>query len=411
MGDVVAFKAPWDSCLLKNKQGAYVPCLNNAALILTHRKEWRDVIAYDAFAGVVVKKNAPPWCDDTAPENDVLGDWTREDTLRTAVWITREYNCPILPHVVDDAVQMIASRFVTHPVRDWLNEQKWDRKARLDSLLVRLGEAPDTLYARTVTKNFFLGAVSRILHPGSQVDSVLVLEGKQGVGKSSFFRIIASEPWYMETMINIGSKDGYQVLRRKWIVEFAELSALRRADFWQINQFITAVKDTYRPSYGRSPIDFPRQVVYGGSVNPDGAGYLNDPTGARRFWAVPVGKIDLKALRSERAQLWAEAVFRYRQNEKWHLHDTRLLKAAADEAEERRQADPWEQHVGEFLIMNGALYKKHGVRIEDLLSEAIEMPKDRQGHADRIRMGRVLHVIGWGRAVRSSDGARRYKPA
>lgn len=406
----MAKKARWDTSLIKNKRGEYLPCLSNAVAILTHHDDWHNVIAYDAFAGIVVKKKRPPWPKDMAPEDDSLGDWAHEDSLRAAVWITREYNCPILGRTVDDAVQVVAARYVVHPVRDWITGLKWDRKKRLDSVLIRLGEAPSTLYVRTVTKNFFIGAVARIMRPGSQVDSVLVLEGPQGVGKSSFFRTIASEPWFMESAVNIGAKDGYQVLRRKWIVEFPELSALRRSDFWQINQFITAVKDTYRPSYGRTPIDFPRQVVYGGSVNPDGAGYLNDPTGARRFWSVLVGKIDLKKLRAEREQLWAEAAFRYRRNEKWHLQDARLLKAAAVEAEERRQADPWEQHVSEFLIRNRRLYKKNGIRIEDLLNNAIEMPKDRQNHADRIRMGRVLHVIGWGDTVRGTDGVRRYKP-
>lgn len=408
----MAKTAPWDSHLLKNKQGAYLPCLNNAVAILTHRSEWHNVIAYDAFAGVVIKKKRPPWCEDTAPEDDSLGDWSKEDSLRTVVWITREYNCPVQTYIVDEAVQVVAARWQTHPVRDWLNAQKWDRKSRLDSLFIRLGGAPDTIYTKAVTKNFFLGAVARIMRPGEQVDSVLVLEGKQGAGKSSFFRIVASEPWFLETSINIGSKDGYQALRRKWIVEFAELSALRRSDFWLINQFITAVKDTYRPSYGRSPIDFPRQVVYGGSVNPDGAGYLNDPTGARRFWPIPVKKIDLKALRAERTQLWAEAVYRYRKCEKWHLQDAKLLRAAAEEAEERRQMDPWETHVQEFLgrVKNKKLYAKDGVRIEDLLDDAVQMPRDRQEHSHRIRMGRVLHVIGWGRVVRGSDGARRYLP-
>ena len=403
-------QARWDTCLLKNKQGAYLPCTSNVTAILTHRDEWRNVIAYDAFAGVVVKRRSAPWLEDTAPEDDALGDWSREDSLRTVVWVTREYNCPVSSSIVDEAVQVVAARYVIHPLRDWLIEQKWDRRARCDDFLIRLAGAPDTPYVRAVTKNFFISAVARILEPGCQVDTMLILEGEQGIGKSSLVRILAGDAWFLDTAFDIGSKDGYQSLRRKWIIEIGELDSLTRAEVSRRKQFISAVKDSYRPSYGRGIIDFPRQCVFVGSWNPDGAGYGKDVTGDRRSQPVTLTrKVDLKAVREERAQLWAEAVFRYRKCEKWHLRDPRVLKAAAAEAEERRQADPWEHHFRTWLKSNPHI--KRGVSIEKMLTEAIAMPADRQGHGDHIRAARALRAIGWSVVRRGTDDMRRYFPA
>lgn len=402
-------KAPWDTCLLKNKQGAYLACLNNAVAILTHRNEWHNVIAYDAFAGVVVKKKPPPWCDDTAPEDDSLGDWTKEDSLRTVIWITREYNCAMPTYVIDEAVQVIAARYVVHPVRDWLNELRWDRKARIDNFLVRLAKAPDTPYVRAVTKNFFISAVARIFKPGEQVDTMLIVEGNQGAGKSSMFRALASDPWFLDTVFDMGSKDGYQVLRRKWIIEMPELDALNRAETSRRKAFISSVKDTYRPSYGRSPVDFFRQCVFVGTVNPDGVGYGKDVTGDRRSQPVEIKSVDLKAVREERTQLWAEAVVRYRKCESWHLRDPKLLKAAAKEADMRRQTDPWETYIRTWLEERPHR-RTQGVTTEELLKRALKMLPDRQGRPEQMRAGHALRAIGWTVVRRVTDGTRRYYP-
>jgi len=404
-------KASWDTYLLKNKQGAYLPCLANAVAILTHRKEWHNVIAFDAFAGSVVKKKTPPWSEDLAPANDDVGDWTQSDSARAAVWLSNEYQCSFYSSVADEAVRLVAERWQFHPVHDRLNDTKWDKKARLDDLLVRVAGAPDTIYTRNVTKNFFLGAVARVMRPGVQVDTVLILEGPQGAGKSTFFRTLASDAWFYDTVFNIGGKDGYQALRRKWIVEFSELDALGSADLARVKAFISSVKDSYRPSYGKATIDFPRQCVFAGTVNPNGAGYLNDTTGARRFWPVLVGKIDLKKVREERDQLWAEAFVRYRNNEPWHMRDEKLIMAAAAEAEERRESDPWETHFREYLYMNKALYRKAGVTITDLLTNAVDVPKERQSRAAQIQAGKALRAIGWTNVARGSDDVRRYFPA
>lgn len=408
MGEVVSLKkASWDTYLLKNKQGAYLPCLANVTMILTNRDEWHNVIALDAFGGRVVKMKKPPWGEDTAPEDDALGDWTRADSSRAAVWITNEYNCPVQTHIVEEAIQVVAERWSTHPVRDWLNIEKWDHKTRIDTFLIRCAGAEDTPYVRAVTKNFFLSAVARVFMPGCKVDAMLILEGEQESGKGQLFRILASDAWFFDSAFDPGSKDSYQVLKRKWIIEWAELDGMTRADLSRVKAFMSSPADTYRASYAKQATDVPRQCVFVGTVNPDGAGYLDDPTGARRFWPVTIGKVDLKAVRSERAQLWAEAVHRYRQNEKWYLTG-KLTEAAAEETEARRIRDPWERDVRVWLKNNDRT--ESGVATEELLDVAVPMLKDRRTRAHQMQMARVLRVLGWPVVKRLKNGARRYFP-
>lgn len=406
-------QASWDTYLLKNKQGAYLPCLANATAILTHRKEWYNVIAFDEFSGSIVKKKPPPWDADLKPGGEDVGDWTQSDSARAAVWLSNQYQCSFYSSVADEATQLVAERWKFHPVHDYLNDvrPKWDKKNRLDDFLIRVAGAPDTLYTRAITKNFFIGAVARMMRPGVQVDTVLILEGPQGAHKSTLLRTLASDAWFIDTVFNIGGKDGYQALRRKWIVEFSELDALGSADIARVKAFVTSVKDSYRPSYGKTTIDFPRQCVFAGTVNPNGSGYLNDTTGARRFCPVTVTKADLKTVREERDQLWAEAFARYLKNEQWYLRDEKILEIAAREAEERREPEAWETHFKEYLHMNRALYRRSGITITDLLTNAVDMTKDKQNRAAQILAGKSLRAIGWTRVVRGTDDVRRYFPA
>jgi predicted P-loop ATPase len=111
---------------------------------------------------------------------------------------------------------------------------------------------------------------------------------------------------FSDSMSDLGTKDSAQDLRGKWLIEIAELSAMKRPEVERVKGFISRAVDHYRPSYGRRSQDFPRQGIFGGTTNSDS--YLGDETGGRRFWPVKVGAIDLVGLRKARDQIWAEAV-------------------------------------------------------------------------------------------------------
>jgi len=404
----LAKKASWETSLVKNRRGDYLPCLSNAFEILTHHDDWYNVIAYDDFAGVVVKTKKAPWSKDMAPQDDEVGDWTQNDSRRAAAWLTQEYNCTFTSGVVEEAVQVVADRWHIHPIRDYLNELEWDKKPRIEKFLIEAAAAEDSPYVRAVTKNFFVAGAARIFRPGCKVDTMLILEGEQNIGKSTLFRILFGDTWFLDTLFTPGTKDAYQALRRRWGIEWSELDALSRTELSRVKAFVSSTTDSYRPSYGKSTIDFPRQCVFVGTVNPSG-GYLNDPTGARRFWPVTVGRVDLKRVVEERDQLWAEAVFRYRRNEPWHFRDQKLIRAAAQEAEDRREREPWEHHFRKWLAEHQRTEK--GVTTEELLTKAVAMRKDLQDRAAQTKAGKVLRSIGWTVVKRGADDTRRYFPA
>ena len=392
--------APWQTLLARKNGkpgGAILATHSNAATVFAHTPEWRGVFAYDEFIGDIVTLREPPWPIDLRPDKTVVGQWTRLDTSLAASWLQRN-DYGIMPSfIVGEGLHIVAARQTQHPVRDYLNGLKWDRKKRVDTFFHRVLKADDNPYVRAVCKNFFIGAVARILHPGAKVDTMPILEGEQGIGKSSAVReLMPDEAWFLENMTaDIGSKDSYQLLRRKWIGEFGELDALGRIEVARVKQFLTQRVDTYRPSYGHGTADFPRQSVFIGTVNPHGTGYLKDETGARRFQPVLLrGRIDIPAVKSERNQLWAEAVFRYRRCEKWYIDDPRVLGLAKEEAEERRQSHPWELPVMRWLDTRKAIARSRGVTTHDVL-EALDIPLERRTRADEMTVAGILRLAGW----------------
>lgn len=384
----------------KGAEPPILHCVANVDLILTHDTRLSGVFAFDEFAGDVVPTREIDWPKSLRPSVKKPGIWTDADTITLGVYIAREYNFAPSTATVAEGMLSVARRKTIHPVRDWLKSLKWDRKRRLDNWLVRLAGAENTPYVRAVGKSFLIGAVARVMQPGSQVDSMPVFEGKQGGGKTSMLRILGGQ-WFLETNIDIGSKDGYQALRDAWIVEFGELDSLTRAEISRVKQFVTTCIDKYRPSYGRATIAFPRQCVFAGTTNP--MDYLKDDTGSRRFWPVLVGKVLLKELTAERDHLWAEAAYRYAHGEQWHLTDPEVLEAAAEAAEDRRQAHPWEpivaleldKRVREFVRME----KDPAVSTGDVL-DWLDIEARLRTRSDEMQAATILRRFGWEKHAR-----------
>ena len=216
--------------------------------------------------------------------------------------------------------------------------------------------------------------------------------------------------WFLSTNIEIGNKDSYQVLKRKWIIEMGELDSLSRAEVAHVKQFISQSVDTYRSSYARLAKDHPRQSVFAGTVNPeDGIGYLKDNTGARRFWPLAIGvlhEIYLEKLTELRDQLIAEAVYRFKKGEAWHFTDVGVRAAAAVEAEARRQQDPWEGTVGIWLFNNKRTPRAQqaGVTTHEVLSNALDFEPAKVTRTDEMRTASALRMNGWSVVSRETRG-------
>jgi len=387
-------RSGWYRLLLRGPKGGLKQCLANAVTILSHDVVWSGVLAYDEFANGPITLKEPRWHPDDKPEGCKPGPWTDADDLRLCTWFARSHKLTITPRTAGEAVCIVAGKKRVHPVRDWLKSLKWDGKKRLDDWLIRLGGAEDSSYTRAVSANWMISAVARIFEPGCQADHALILEGAQGVGKSSLLRILGGDEWFLEMSADLSNKDAEQDLWCKWIVELSELDSLSRSEVTQAKGFITKRTPRFRASYDRRSGNYLRQCVFGGTTN--ARQYLKDDSGARRFWPILIPRaVNLAALRKERDQLWAESTHRYQAGEEWHFKDPALIKAAAEVAEERRQQDPWEEPVRRWLTNPNRV--RTGVTTHQCLVDCLGFETNRLDRREEIRIGSVLRVLNWER--------------
>jgi predicted P-loop ATPase len=181
--------------------------------------------------------------------------------------------------------------------------------------------------------------------PGCKNDCALILEGPQGLKKSTALRVLG-EPWFTDDIADIGSKDAQLQIRGAWIIEWSDLDAMSRVDISKVKAFMSRAIDRFRPPYGHRLVELPRESVFAGTTNSDS--YLRDVTGARRFWPVRCGVIDIDSLKQDRDQLWAEAVVRFRDGASWWLEKQFLVEAA-----EMEQAERYEGVSGTTLSVTG----------------------------------------------------------
>jgi predicted P-loop ATPase len=375
----------WKSGLRVNDRGVPLGNLRNVLFALRNAPEWQGVLAYDAFAAQVITLKPPPWGD-----RRVEG-WADEHDSHACEWI-QEQGIPAGAGVVGRAIQTIARETQVHPVRNYLHALNWDGTPRLDTWLTRYLGVEDSPYVRAVGSRFLTSAVARVEQPGCQVDQVPILEGPQGILKSSALQGLAA-PWFTDRISDLRGKDAAMEMAGVWLVEIAELDALLRATLSATKSFVTRRHDRFRPPYGKHVVDRPRQCVFAGSINPIG-GYLKDPTGGRRFWPVRCGIIDLEALLRDRDQLWAEALVRFRNGAPWWLETKELQALAAAEQEARFELDAWSEKVSEWLV--GC----QDVSVGEVLMGALGIPQQSWSQTAQNRIAKIL----------VHHGFERYRP-
>jgi predicted P-loop ATPase len=285
-----------------------------------------------------------------------------------------------------------------HPVKEYLEGLEWDQQARLETFLIAQAGVDDSGLNRAITSRWMIQAIARIYQPGCQADATLILEGDQGIGKSSLLRILFGQ-WHTETLPDLGSKDAMLQLRGVWCVELAELATLGKADQNRIKAFLTTNRDQYRPPYGRMTEWVPRSNVFAGTVNPGGGGYLKDATGARRFWPIEIrSPIDRDAIMEMRDQLWAEALYQYRAGQPWHLADATLITDVAEAQAKRFEGDPWEERITDFIL------NRSSVTVIELLGKVLNIEAGRWTQGDQNRVAKILTHHGWVRKQRRVQG-------
>lgn len=315
--------------------------LKNVILILENAVG-KDLFIRDEFSLSDFYGMTPPW---RGKKGDEITDM---DLIRIKTWLADNWRFEPSDDRVNQAVSSIADKNHFHPVKEYLNAlPAWDGVPRLDTWLKRLLSAKaKEPYLSAVSRKTIVGMIARIMDPGCKFESMLILEGLQGKGKSRSLRALAGE-WFTDATIDIHDKDSVLVMRSKWLIEAGELASVRKADVLAFKSFISRESDRIRVPYGKRMENFPRQCIFVGTTNE--REYLNDPTGARRFWPVDVGDCHVEALSAERDQLFAEAVVAYDLGEPLWLEDAEMVEGAKEEQTERSIVDTWDDRFEDWI--------------------------------------------------------------
>jgi predicted P-loop ATPase len=323
---------------------------------------------------------------------------TDEDITEIQEWLQLHGLPTVSRDTVYQAVELICWENRFHPVKDYFEAITWDSTERLDDWLTDCFGVEKTEYAMAVGRMFLIGMVARIYEPGCQADYMLILEGPQGIRKSTACRVIAGE-WFSDSLPeNVASKDAALHLRGKWLVEIPELHAFSKSETAALKAFITRREDIYRPPYGRKEVHRPRQNLFVGTTNKQS--YLQDPTGARRFWPVRTTEIDIELLSILRHQLFAEALVRYRRSEHWWPDPDFESQHMTPEQETRFESDLWEEPITDYLCRN-AIRK---TTVFQLARDALNSETKQIGTHDQRRITSILEHLGWQRGNRTEKG-------
>ena len=290
----------------------FLPSPYNFGLIVKNDPNLKDKVRRDAFRGRDCVCADLPWRKATEAEPF----WSNSDDNGLIDYVSKTYQLTGKQALLD-AADLAMSQRTFHPVREWLETLQWDGVERLDTMLVDYLGAEDNDLTRAMTRKHFTAAVARVMRPGCKYDHVLTLIGPEGFGKSTLIKTMGGD-WFDDSLTCIEGKEGMEQVRGKWLIEFGELTNYKKSTSEAYKAFISKQEDSYRPAYGRKVEIYPRQCVFFATTNE--SAFLKGDTGNRRFWTVECG-VDLVTkdvwtqLESERSQLWAEAVQRYKEGE------------------------------------------------------------------------------------------------
>lgn len=385
--------------LERNGNGLPLTTLSNAVRCLEADEKLRGLIWFDEFLQRIMRR---PGAGETSSR-----EWTDADDINLTLYLQREVGLSKIGiDIVSKAIISVARRDIRHCVRDWLHTLKHDGTLRIEEFMTKVFGAKSNRYTRAVSRNFFVSLVARAYEPGCKCDNIVVLEGAQGLYKSSVLLALVGHGYYTEQHESATNAKAFaEILQGKWLVEVSEMDSFSRADTNRVKQVASCQSDRYRDSYGRYASDHPRQCVMAGTVNKDD--WNKDETGARRFWPIACkGISDIGYVRAWREQLFAEAKDLYLKPGVACEAKVRIAAGAtwwmvpeAEAREEQRKrydADPWIEPVSFWLGgRNEATVME--IAVTCLRIETRDLDRQRQ-----MRIAGVLRALGW-----TNDGNKR----
>ena len=406
----------WQDKLVYAKLDKPARSVGNVIAVLMYHPEWRKKIRLNRWTGEIEIHGQLPWQDMDMDANGPT--WTDEDSILLQTWMGNEVHPSFIVgrDTVYDAVIVVAKANGYDPVIDWMSSLKWDGVHRLDSWTQTYLGAEDTDAHRLAGKWWLISAVARAFQPGCPAQHMLVLEGPQGIGKSTALKTLGGD-WFTDTPFAIGDKDSYMTIAGSLIVEFAELSSVRRSkDVESVKSFITQAEDKFRAPYGRVVKTVKRRCVLAGSVND--SQYLSDPSGNRRFWPVKCTSVDVDGLRRMREQLFAEAVSEYRAGTKWFPENNAQREIMREQQAQRTHRDAWIDPIEKWIseLRRDAIPSADpdALTIPDVLAGGLKIEHKRDwDRAAQMRVADCLRELGYDRHQIREGAIRKwvYRPS
>ena len=418
----------WQNLLELDKKGNVKSTMSNMAIIIRNDVNFKNIV-YNQFKCSIDVVGKLPW-------KQIKSGWSDADMACAKLYFERVYKIWSPLKFKDALLAVTSSERVYHPIKEYFKTLKWDKVSRLDTLLVDYLGAKDNIFVREVTRKTFCAAVTRIFEPGKKFDSILVLCGPQGIGKSTLFSKLGKE-WYSDSLSLCDMKDktAAEKLQGYWLLELGELAGIKKVDVEVIKSFISRTDDKFRKAYGVNVESNPRSNIIVGTTNSEG-GFLRDITGNRRFWPVMVsGNSNLKPWDLKDVdQIWAEALYRYEQGEELYLKGdvSKMAKIAQQEAMESDDREGiildyletllptnwnemtlYERRVylnNKELIESKGIVRKSEICIMEIWCECFFRERQDLKRTDSYEIEGILNRIGgWERMTSNKSGKIRFE--
>lgn len=374
--------------------------------ILENADDLKSLFRYNDLSCNIEYTDDPLW-DKLKKQGDEV---TESDLVNLRIYLSKRYN--FSPSKIDiyDALLGEAMKNRYHPIKNMLEGLQWDGIKRLDSWLHAIVGCEDNIYTQAVGRKLLIAAVARVFDPGCKFDYLVILEGIQGIRKGTLVETLAGNMRHYATLSFHKTDTAIvEIMQGKWFLEISEMHGFKKQEVERVKALLTTRIDTVRVAYGRKAMDYPRQSIFIGTLNPTHDNeYLIDETGNRRYWPVECrGRVNVDLLKEIRTQLFAEAVVGYKSGEQLYLDVEPVENMAVIKQNKRVLIHPWADIIYEALdgkISRGDQY----TTVAHLALDVLGIAKERFDRSKSCAIGRIMSKSGWQRKEEGTLRRRVY---
>lgn len=391
---------PIEGEIIKARKKKSAKSILNVIGVFQEDKDLIGLFKYNRFSNNIEYAKAAEWRSEVITGDPITDD----DLVFMKYQCAKRFNFEPSTALVLEGLLVYSHQNAYHPVQAYIKNIKWDGVKRLDEWLFHTAGVVKDAYTVCVARKVMIASVGRIFQPGMEFHSMLILEGGQGIGKSSIVKILGGD-WYANLSFAKIDRDTIDAMQGRWIIEVDELVGFNKADVEKMKSFITSPSDLARLAYGKITKNFKRQSIFIGTTNPVGDNtYFRDESGNRRFWPVVCAAINLTWLKENRDQLFAEAYAAFKDGEKPFLDNNEAIELSKITQEERLAVDPWAEVLGPFMEQKKGLYVENVTTLE--LAKRLNIDVAKFSRAEQTRIGNVMKKLGYQSKRVAVDGVK-----